>query len=152
MSSRKDTSVVISFLIIRGIFYFMGYIPPKERFYEDLKKASSDYRLKDKIIICDSNVNDFFKGLSFQKSNIKIKKESEIKKEIDLFGDKVCWVSMGTALTGARPFYDENKGTLKKVDYVLIVVGNYLNGGYNGLHLNQINRDFTYELVAEYGK
>jgi len=130
----------------------MGYIPPKERFYEDLKKASSDYRLKDKIIICDSNVNDFFKGLSFQKSNIKIKKESEIKKEIDLFGDKVCWVSMGTALTGARPFYDENKETLKKVDCVLIVVGNYLNGGYSGLHLNKINRDSTYELIAEYGK
>lgn len=128
----------------------MCYIPPKERFYEDLKKASSDYRLKDKIIICDSNVDNFFKGLSFQESNIQIKKESEIKEEIDLLGDKVCWVSMGTALTGARPFYPENKETIKNIEYVLIAVGNYLNGAYSGLHLYKINRDSTYELLTKY--
>lgn len=128
----------------------MDYILPKNRFYEDLKIAREDYRLKDKIIICDWNVNDFFKGLYFEESSTKIKKEIEIKKEIDLLKERICWVSMGTALTGARPFYPENKETLKNIEYVLIAVGNYLNGAYSGLHLYKINKDSTCELLTKY--
>lgn len=128
----------------------MDYILPKYRFYEDLKNAQEDYRLKDKIIICDWNVNDFFKGLYFEESGIQIKKEIEIKKEIDLLNGKICWVSIGTALTGARPFYPENKETIKNLEYVLIAVGNYLNGAYGGLHLYKINKDSTHELLIKY--
>lgn len=128
----------------------MDYILPKNRFYEDLKNAREDYRLKDKIIICDWSVNDFLKGLYFEESSTKIKKEIEIKKEIYLLKEKICWVSMGTALTGARPFYPENKETIKNIEYVLIAVGNYLNGAYLGLHLYKINRDSTYKLLTRY--
>lgn len=119
----------------------MDYILPKFRFYEELKEAKEDYRLKDKIIICDWGVDYSLKGLFLDEFNVRIMYEDDIKKEIELYGKKICWITMGTAYTGARNFYKRNERTLKKVEYIIFVSEWHVPYNYYGLELCKVVKE-----------
>ncbi len=133
-------------------------------FFRDFESIKKDSYLRDKIIIADIGVVSIFMASSWcysescvnpdkhicispEYNKVNIFNTNDLIKIVNLLGEKICWLTSGTGMSGCPLFSEKYEELRKKMGCFLVAAGSSFNGGYAGISLYEVEKDGSYNKI-----